>query len=743
MPRQSKGKSPNSPRLGKSEGLPHTRRPARPFASATTARDAINARGADDRWSWLPLIGIALFHLVALRSELATDVPSRNDLTFHLLMVRGASDMLASGGNPLDFWMPQMELGFPQFLYYQHLPHLLLAVVHRLTFGVLPLELLFHGARVVLLLAMPFTVFASMRMLGFARSAAVFSAMVSMLLSANNRMGLEYNSYVLRGFGLFTQLVAVHLTFVALALLSHTLETGRRVPLTAVSLACLVLSHLLFGTIILVISILLVVFGGSRDEWGRRILRLTVVGLIAAALCSYLLFPFVQSSGAWLSSMPWVASSGAANMSVARIVLTGGLIDHGRWPVLAGAVLLGVVLALRQRDQRGRFVVAGLLVCTLLYIARPDGSWIGSFIPVHAGFITYRFVSAVGIFAILAVGYVGERLWWASAIATGHHRLATPALYSTAVVFLLLPALAERWRYYADERAVIAETRDAMHEEAALAPILAAVDSTGGRAFAGPVTTRTCAMHVGPSLCVSDLLRAQGTPTMGNPLQNLALPSGLTHDIPVTDPAVYDLFDVRSVIVERGRAVPPFFMPKVTKGRYTLYGAPTSGTAAYVSVSSRRHTNRQDTLFFANEVWFRSADARARRMIRWDYPATPSNPLAFTARPLCSDGGRTRDLLESSQHLRVEARCAAAPSDTVAVMLKMSFHPQWEVRVDDRVVQAYMVSPGFLAVDLPVGTHTIDARYTPHPAKLPLLLLGLVVLTVAIIWRRPLEAKLG
>ena len=80
-----------------------------------------------------------LFNLVLLAPEVLVSAPSLNDNAFQSMLVRVASDAFGTGRNPLDFWVPQLELGFPQALYYQSFPHLVVVLLDRLTLGVVDL----------------------------------------------------------------------------------------------------------------------------------------------------------------------------------------------------------------------------------------------------------------------------------------------------------------------------------------------------------------------------------------------------------------------------------------------------------------------------------------------------------------------------------------------------------------------------------------------------------------------------
>jgi hypothetical protein len=153
-------------------------------------------------------------------------VPNVNDDAEHLLFVERASEALANGENPFDTWVPELELGFPQFLYYQNLPHIAVVVLHRALFGSVDLVTLFNAVRYALLVGFPLTVLWSLRRMGLPVVAACAAAGAASLLSAAHRYGLEYDSYLWRGFGMYTQLWAMHLTFVAIASFHSLLGAG-------------------------------------------------------------------------------------------------------------------------------------------------------------------------------------------------------------------------------------------------------------------------------------------------------------------------------------------------------------------------------------------------------------------------------------------------------------------------------------------------------------------------------------
>ena len=159
-----------------------------------------------------------LFNAITLLPEITTPIASNNDDANHFIYIQRADEAIARGANPFDFWAPEMELGFAPFVYYQHLPHLAVVAVHRTLVPFADLLTLFNVMRWLLLVLLPLTVWWSLRRLGVPAAGAVFAGGAAALLSGNARFGMEYDSFVWRGWGMYTQLWGVHLTFLSLAM---------------------------------------------------------------------------------------------------------------------------------------------------------------------------------------------------------------------------------------------------------------------------------------------------------------------------------------------------------------------------------------------------------------------------------------------------------------------------------------------------------------------------------------------
>jgi hypothetical protein len=121
---------------------------------------------------------------------------------------------------------------------------------------------LFNLVRYLLLVLLPLTVWWSMRTIGFSSVASAIGAAFSPLISSNYLYGFEYNSYVWRGYGIYTQLWAMHFLFIATAYLNRVLKIGTGYIAAILACSMVVLSDLIYaymlgvtGAILFVLSL--------------------------------------------------------------------------------------------------------------------------------------------------------------------------------------------------------------------------------------------------------------------------------------------------------------------------------------------------------------------------------------------------------------------------------------------------------------------------------------------------------
>ncbi|MDQ2952221.1 MAG: hypothetical protein M3R54_08150 [Chloroflexota bacterium] len=687
-----------------------------------------------------------LFTAAALLPELAVAVPSNNDDATHFLLIQRASEALANGENVLDHWVPQLELGFPWFIYYQPLPALVVVLVHRALFGVVDLLTVFNAVRYILLVGLPLTVFWSLRHMGVSAAGSAVAAAASPLLSGDFRYGFDYDSYIWRGFGMFTQLASMHLSFVTLAVAWTTLRSRGRSGLLwlALALAALVVTHLIYAYMMAIsLGLIALVGAESRPDVARRLARLFLAGFPAALLSAWLWLPFIAQP-AFLGASPYLQPEKYDSYGAAKILgwlVTGDLMDHGRLPVITALVALGILASVLVRTPLARAALGLFVVWLVLYFGRPTLDGLVSLFPMHEGLLLHRFIGSVELFAIVLVGigaaWAFERATspWPSAL-TKRLRFARSvqlapwlrvAFAGLTVLALLAPAMAERATFYSSNTAWMRQTRASIDADVDARTILASLRALpAGRVFAGLRST-----GYGPlmnfaipfnSVRFSDLLVFNGIPLVAAPYSSLSLNADLFWDFSIDRPQDYQLFNVRYLVAPSGTPVPAFLQPITRTSRYILYAAPTTGYATYGAIIDRESFRTQRGLFAVNRPWFNGADVAALRFHRFDFPSASDG----TAAGAVADCPRAAYTYERVQASRIDLVVSCPDASTL--VLKVTYHPNWHVTVDGLDTDTFMVSPSFVGIGLPAGDHFVRAEYRSTSMKTPLLVFALLVL---------------
>ena len=162
------------------------------------------------------LLAVLALNAFGLRAELHSGGIDLNDNVSHFRMIAGMAQALDRGANPLDFWSPEWSFGFPLIRVYQPLAHLLVVLVYLAVGKSVSLLTVFVWLRFLALALFPLSVFIMLRCLDLSPLIAAAAACLAPLISTPQLYGLEYESYVWAGFGLFPQAVAAHLLLLSL-----------------------------------------------------------------------------------------------------------------------------------------------------------------------------------------------------------------------------------------------------------------------------------------------------------------------------------------------------------------------------------------------------------------------------------------------------------------------------------------------------------------------------------------------
>jgi hypothetical protein len=641
--------------------MPYTRNlishPGSSMISATLSPDADDeaARDGDSRRTSFPdqerliatlllLLAVA-FNLYYLYPEVAIRVPNLNDGVLHFLATERVVTALFFGHDPTDPWLATIAQGYPLFHTYQHLPYLPPAILHLLSLGKLPLLDLFDWTRCLLLSLFPLSLYWSMRRFGFSRLAATLSGLVASLLATDGLYGLDFNSYVWGGYGLYTQLWAMLLLSPALAQGYAALREGRGYFWAVLLLAATPLSHLLFGYIALV-SLVLFTFlpvlgqrgkgttgisvqpspgveplGGENDaklgrsfgkhrlkpslqngNWQkaeppdrlltgddvwRRAKRLILLLALVALVTAYFWVPFLLDS-AYLNRSVWEEQGKYDAYGYEWTLGTlarGELFDFGCFPSLTLLAAVGLALCLwRWREERYRVPVALFLLWLLLYFGRPTWGVLVDLLPLSRDLHLHRLIAGVHLGGITLMG-LGLALPWEWALARRDARYLLAPVALTAL--LLAPAYRERAAYLEQNARWMAESQAAVAAEAeefeALVDKLWELPS--GRVYAGLAGTWGRDYKIG-AVPIYALLQSSGFDMLGYLYHALSLNADIQVLFDESHPEHYNLFNVRYVVAPAERTLP------ISSGRW--------GTLAGTGSTRWR---RAATLTWSGRIW--------------------------------------------------------------------------------------------------------------------------------------------
>ncbi len=693
----------------------------------------------------LLLLGAVAFNLTVLWPEVAVETPTLNDNTLHLALVQRAADALERGEDPTDPWVPTFVEGYPLFHHYQHLPHVATALIYAALGRAVPAQRVLNWVQLLLLSTFPLSLYWTGRRLGFAAVPSAVAGVVSSLLATNGLYGLDWASYLWRGYGLYTQLWGMWLLGPAIAGLYVTLVRGRGYAGTGLLLAGMILSHTVLGYAALLTGGLIALLGGGRDLW-RRAGRLAIVGLLTLAASAYFLVPFIADR-LYMNRSVW-EDAGKYNAYgwewTLRALVRGDLLDYGRFPslTLLAALGVGVCIARRQQGEHYRLLVLFPLFWLLLYFGRPTWGVLLNLLPLSRDLHLHRLIAPVHLGAI---GLAGVGLAWliqqAAKGLTGKRQVWLTALAGLAAAGLLLPAYLERIEYTSYNARWMRESQAAFQADGGqwdrlLADLRALPPA---RVYAGRGANWGKEYRIG-SVPVYALLAANRIDNPGYLYHALSLNADIEGYLDESRPATFNLFNLRYIITPDGQPAPAFARFLAAHGRHRLYEVETTGYFDLVDSDVTLYGNPRDW-FEAARAWLHSGLVEARQhpaIVLGAKPAAEGLTLPLNAAPEYLTGlplpqhepcGRMLD-----EQVAGNLYAAEFEADRPCWLLfKATFHPGWRATVDGEPAETQMLAPSFVGVAVEPGEHRAELRYKPPALRLWLLLAGLGALLLAAI----------
>ena len=569
-------------------------------AQAVAPVKAPEAPTRPSRWRFAPwlVVGAAcIFGLVTMSGEL-TIVQPVNDEALHFEMVRWATQQIHEGNVfPLDGWFPYLALGNAQFSHYQSLPHLITAYI-SLVFGTDSTE---RWAGYLLFALFPLSVYAGSRLMGWSSWTAAAAALISPLLVSVTGYGYESFSYTWLGNGLWSQEWGMFLLPLAWGISWRAVDgTGGRgkYALAALVVGMTIAMHYLTGYFAL-LSIgvfVIVVWRGLLPRIGRAAMVFGGSALVAA----WVVVPLLTDAAYFNDSIFnqntfWLNSSGAPQ--ALAWLFTGQLFNSGRFPIVSLLVAIGVVVCVCRfrSDVRARVLLGLMAMSFVLFSGRPTFGFLINLLPGNADLFLSRYMMGLQLAGDMLAG-VGRRMGRRIDLPAGA-QLETARSPGTdrrpdwwrPRLLLTLPAWLNRAAYAASDSASIAtQVESDQTDGAALNVLIDDITSRGGgRTYAG-LPGNWGAQYVIGQVPVYEYLADHDVDELGFVLRTSSLLTDNEAYFNQADPASYQLYNIRYVLMPSGMTPPVPATLLARSGRHQLWLIATSGYLQVVDTAGHR-----------------------------------------------------------------------------------------------------------------------------------------------------------
>lgn len=697
------------------------------------------------------VLAAVLFNAVFLWSEVGISTFNLNDEALHLTATQQTSLAIQQNADPTDYWLAQVDLGFPLFHYYQHLPHVFVAVLNQFTGFFIPISRLFDLTEYLLLVLFPVSIYWAMRRFGFEYLAAGLAGLISSLLVTSGLFGIEYTSYVWGGNGLYSQLWAMFFLPLALAEVYRAMK-GDGSWFWSVFLSALVLlSNLIYGYILIVTAVLFIFLTPTVGEIVSRFKKTLFVFILTAAVTAYFFIPSMLdimylNRSRWLDPIKYNAYGAVKTLTD---LFTGNLFDAGRLPVLTILFFIAVIFVVRQwRNEKYRLLLVLAFFWFVVYFGPSTWGPFINLLPFNQFLQFHRFVAAFQIGAVMITG-AGLSLAW-DWLKERYVKTDRVMVLMIGMIFLIVlsPAFIERAQYYQQNTEWKTNTQNAFLSESN--DVLAIKDTLSslppGRVYAGlpPDFGNDYQYKIG-AVPLYSVLPQMGIDTFGYAYTAFPLHTDVRLEFKNTRYELYNLFNIKYVLLQK-TWTPAYYYTKIKEfDRFNLYQVPTTGYFDIVDVPAVFYGPKDD-LYYPNTKWMVSNLVQQKQnpiLVIGDKPADIPGLPSYSFydvyyNPLILENLSKQQLPAAGVILNESVKVNEYTVDFVTsrnsyLLLKTSYHPGWETVVDGEKVIPVMLTPGFLGVAVTPGTHHAVVTYHPPFYRAPLFAVS-VFLLIYIMW---------
>jgi len=437
---------------------------------------------------------------------------------------------------------------------------------------------------------------------------------------------------------------------------------------------------------------------------------------------------------------------------VIKMFLNGALFDFGRLPILTLFVIFGWGFSLYHFKGKYRFLSIIFLFWSVLFFGRATWGNLMNLLPMMKEMHQQRLINGLQLVSIFLIGIGAEFIL---------EKLKKPLFKLGILVFLGILVYKANFNYLKLNTGWL---KQANQEYERLAPDLEKIaekirELPPGRIFAGRPGNWGRDFKIGATQ-IYLALSTQGLNLNGFLPESWSLNTDLETFFNEYRLEDYQLYNIRYLVTPLNFKLPEFAQEITISGPFKLSKIETSGYFD-LGTSNLLVKSQKENILNMIHLWFTS-DLVAKKEFPTlsltnkvpNLPYTTKISLKGTnlyerdgkiyslyslAYPLAPNKGRSsvggqgevggkiisEKITNEVYQINVEMdeNCS-----NCLIVFKMSYHPNWEAKLDGQTTEKLMVFPSFMAVKVSPGPHSLSFEYQPNPLKFYLLILGILSL---------------
>lgn len=433
---------------------------------------------------------------------------------------------------------------------------------------------------------------------------------------------------------------------------------------------------------------------------------------------------------------PWIKWNSYGYRDIISMFLDGKLFDFGRPPILTTLAVIGFFVCLIRFKGKYRLFALLFPFWMVLYFGRTTWGSLIDILPMMKEMHLQRLLNGLHLvsFPLIGIGasYLFKKIKW-------------PILATGFIILLGIPVYKANANYLWPNRLWIKQANESYQKEAAdFEKLVRKIkELPPGRVYAGAPGNWGRAFKIGATQ-IYLALSTTGLPINGFLPESWSLNTDPEMFFDYTNTDSYQLFNVRYLVTPTDLELPKFAKQIADYGRFKLSQVETTGYfdigTSNLLVSAQK-TNVQNII----HLWMISGLPAKKEFPGLDLtnnqPTDSFLPSAFDYPLKDRPPGLGKIVSESitgNQKFAAKIDVSQDCQNCLAIF-KMTYHPNWEVKLDGQPVDKLMVFPSFLATQAKPGSHEVTFEYQPSPIKLPLIGLGLLSLLLPFLFTtRPL-----